>query len=143
MAREKRFEIRTYGCQMNVHDSQKVANLLHHAGLEAANAPDSADVLIINTCSIRHKAENQLYSDLGGLRRWKDEDSLRVLGVGGCVAQQVGDELLSRFPHVDFVFGTHNLRWVPRGGGASTVRVTATSWSDPAAPSAVTVMVPL
>ena len=59
------FHIRTYGCQMNVHDSDKLANLLYHSGLEAASTPDQADVLVINTCSIRDKAENQLYSDLG------------------------------------------------------------------------------
>lgn len=107
------FHIRTYGCQMNVHDSDKLANLLYHSGLEAAPAPDQADILVINTCSIRDKAENQLYSDLGALRDWKEAAPARVIGVGGCVAQQVGDSLLKRFPHLDFVFGTHNLRQVP------------------------------
>ena len=107
------FHIRTYGCQMNVHDSDKLANLLYHSGLEAASTPDQADVLVINTCSIRDKAENQLYSDLGALRSWKEAVPARVIGVGGCVAQQVGDSLLKRFPHLDFVFGTHNLRQVP------------------------------
>jgi len=110
---ERRFLIKTYGCQMNVHDSQKVANLLHHAGYTAAARADDADLLVVNTCSIREKAENQLYSDLGALRRWKAERPGRILGVGGCVAQQVGDGLLRRFAHLDFVFGTHNLRWVP------------------------------
>jgi len=109
----QRFHIRTYGCQMNVHDSDKLANLLYHSGLTAAATEDAADVLVINTCSIRDKAENQLYSDLGALRDWKDASPSRVIGVGGCVAQQVGDSLLKRFPHLDFVFGTHNLRLVP------------------------------
>ncbi len=108
-----RFEIRTYGCQMNVHDTQKLANLLVHAGFEQA-APDQApELLLINTCSIREKAEHRLYSELGALRPWKRERPGRVLGVGGCVAQQEGDALLRRFPDLDFVFGTHNLRLVP------------------------------
>ncbi|MDG2049465.1 MAG: tRNA (N6-isopentenyl adenosine(37)-C2)-methylthiotransferase MiaB, partial [Myxococcota bacterium] len=115
MASEPRssFFIRTYGCQMNVHDSEKLANLLHHAGFDRAPAESSAELLIINTCSIRDKAENQLYSDLGKLRDWRDERPGRLIGVGGCVAQQVGDRLLARFPHLDFVFGTHNLKLVP------------------------------
>ncbi len=109
----KRFAIRTYGCQMNVHDSEKVATLLENSGLVAAPNESEADVLVINTCSIRDKAEHQLYSDLGRLREWKSERPGRIVGVGGCVAQQVGDKLLSRFSHLDFVFGTHNLRRVP------------------------------
>jgi tRNA-2-methylthio-N6-dimethylallyladenosine synthase len=107
---EPSFFVRTYGCQMNVHDSEKLANLLHHAGHRASPDEEDADVLVINTCSIRDKAENQLYSDLGRLREWKHARPGRVLGVGGCVAQQVGDGLLKRFPQLDFVFGTHNLR---------------------------------
>jgi len=109
----KRFAIRTYGCQMNVHDSEKVATLLEDAGLEAAATEAESDLLVINTCSIRDKAEHQLYSDLGKLREWKDEREGRVVGVAGCVAQQVGDTLLGRFSHVDFVVGTHQLRQVP------------------------------
>jgi len=117
------FRIRTYGCQMNVHDSDKVSNLLYHHRWREAPGEEEADLLVINTCSIREKAENQLYSDLGALRSWKHAAPARVLGVGGCVAQQEGDALLRRFPHLDFVFGTHNLTRVPamveaaRGGG--------------------------
>jgi tRNA-2-methylthio-N6-dimethylallyladenosine synthase len=98
---------------MNVHDSEKIANLLLHAGWVPAEAPGDADLLLINTCSIRDKAEQHLYSDLGALRTWRAGAPGRVLAVGGCVAQQVGDAILRRFPHVDFVFGTHNLRLVP------------------------------
>jgi tRNA-2-methylthio-N6-dimethylallyladenosine synthase len=98
---------------MNVHDSEKVSTLLEDSGLVAAPSEAEADVLVINTCSIRDKAEHQLYSDLGRLREWKSEKEGRILGVGGCVAQQVGDKLLGRFSHLDFVFGTHNLRRVP------------------------------
>ena len=109
----RRFWVRTFGCQMNLHDSEKVENLLLHDGYQAARDAEDADLLIVNTCSIREKAEHRLYSDLGLLRSWKEALPGRVLGVGGCVAQQEGDALLLRFPQVDFVFGTHNLRLVP------------------------------
>jgi tRNA-2-methylthio-N6-dimethylallyladenosine synthase len=123
--------MRTYGCQMNVHDTEKVTNLLYHAGYLGTDRLDEADLLIINTCSIRDKAEQRLYNDLRALRRWKAAVPGRVLGVGGCVAQQEGDAILRRFGSVDFVFGTHNLRHVPamaasaRGG----VRVARTEAS--------------
>ena len=113
MQSAQRFSIKTYGCQMNAHDSQKVANLLLYAGMEATDDPEDADLLLINTCSIRDKAESRLYGDLGLMREWKDRRPGRVLGVGGCVAQQQGDALLRRFPQLDFVYGTHNLRLVP------------------------------
>ena len=109
----RRVLVRTYGCQMNVHDSEKVANLLHHHGYRAVSELADADLLIVNTCSIREKAEHRLYSDLGALRAWKQTAPDRVLAVGGCVAQQEGDALLRRFDQVDFVFGTHQLRLVP------------------------------
>jgi len=105
--------VRTTGCQMNVHDSEKIVNLLLHRGWSRARELEQADLLVINTCSIREKAEHHLYSDLGQLREWKAGGADRVLAVGGCVAQQEGDALLRRFPHLDFVFGTHSLRWVP------------------------------
>jgi tRNA-2-methylthio-N6-dimethylallyladenosine synthase len=98
---------------MNQHDTEKVENLLHHAGWRPAASLEAADLLLINTCSIRAKAENRLGSDVGALREWKQAAAGRVLGVGGCVAQQEGDALLRRFGHLDFVFGTHNLRLVP------------------------------
>jgi tRNA-2-methylthio-N6-dimethylallyladenosine synthase len=98
---------------MNAHDSEKIANLLHHHGLRPATSVDDADALLVNTCSIREKAEHRLYSELGTLREWKQAVPGRVLAVGGCVAQQEGDALLRRFAHVDFVFGPHNVRWVP------------------------------
>ena len=98
---------------MNVHDSEKVANLLLHDGWEAAASGDDAELLILNTCSIRDKAEHRLYSELGLLREWKRRAPGRIVGVAGCVAQQQGDALLRRFSQLDFVFGTHNLRRVP------------------------------
>ncbi|MEN8181600.1 MAG: tRNA (N6-isopentenyl adenosine(37)-C2)-methylthiotransferase MiaB [Myxococcota bacterium] len=109
----KRFLIRTFGCQMNAHDSEKIANLLFHHGYRLADDLEDAQLLLVNTCSIREKAEHRLYSDLGTLRAWKAAAPQRLLAVGGCVAQQEGEALLHRFDHVDFVFGTHNLRRVP------------------------------
>ena len=99
----RRFWIRTHGCQMNVHDSEKVANLLLYDGWESAQGMDDADLLILNTCSIRDKAEHRLYSALGKLREWKQSADGRSVGVAGCVAQQQGDALLRRFPQLDFV----------------------------------------
>ena len=132
MSAPRRFQIRTYGCQMNVHDSEKVANLLLHEGYEATDEDEDADLLIINTCSIRDKAEHRLYSDLGLLRSWKEARPGRVLGVAGCVAQQEGDQILRRFRQVDFVFGTHNLRFVPAMAeaalrGARSLRIEETA----------------
>jgi len=113
LASVRRFFIRTYGCQMNTHDTEKIANLLYHEGYVEVGHPDRAELLLINTCSIREKAEHRLYSDLGMLRQWKAAVPGRVLGVGGCVAQQEGEAILRRFGHLDFVFGTHSLRLVP------------------------------
>src|SRR6185503_2396289 len=98
---------------MNALDSQGVAALWWSAGYAVAGQSEDADLLIVNTCSIRDKAEQRLYSDLGRLRAWKRERPGRVIGVAGCVAQQEGDAILRRFAAVDFVYGTHNLRLVP------------------------------
>ena len=119
MSSVRRVMVRTYGCQMNVHDSEKITNLLQHHGYQPTDELEDADLLIINTCSIREKAENQLYSDVGRLRAWKQQRPGRLLAVAGCVAQQAGDAVLKRFGHVDFVFGTHNLRLVPSMAAAA------------------------
>jgi tRNA-2-methylthio-N6-dimethylallyladenosine synthase len=108
-----RFHIRTFGCQMNQHDAEKMANLLHHAGYSAAGDPDAADVILIHTCSIREKAESRLYSELGALLEDKRARPGLIVGVAGCVAQQEGGGLLRRFPGLDFVFGPQNLRELP------------------------------
>ncbi len=113
MPEARQFSIRTFGCQMNVHDTEKLSNLLLHAGYREAAQEEDADFIVINTCSVREKAENKLYSDLGRLRHWKASRPGRVIGVGGCVAQQEGQSILKRFDYVDLVFGTHNLRAVP------------------------------
>ena len=119
MVAHRRFLIRTHGCQMNVHDSEKVKSLLLHDGWEQAREIDDAQLLILNTCSIRDKAEHRLYSELGTLREWKHARPGRIVGVAGCVAQQQGDALLRRFSQLDFVYGTHNLRHVPEMAAAA------------------------
>ena len=108
-----RFHIQTFGCQMNQHDAQKMANLLHHAGLVASDRSEAADVVVIHTCSIREKAEHRLYTELGILLARKRAEPELIIGVGGCVAQQEGEELLRRFPRLDFVFGPQNLVHLP------------------------------
>ena len=109
MNRAKRFHIRTFGCQMNQHDAQKMANLLHHDGWTVSDSADEAELVVIHTCSIREKAEHKLYTELGWLLQRKQSEPELVIGVGGCVAQQEGEALLRRFPALDFVFGPQNL----------------------------------
>lgn len=108
-----RFHIRTFGCQMNQHDAQKMANLLHHAGWSEVDEPGAANLVVIHTCSIREKAEHKLYTELGWLLQRKPSEPDLVVGVGGCVAQQEGEALLRRFPALDFVFGPQNLVHLP------------------------------
>jgi tRNA-2-methylthio-N6-dimethylallyladenosine synthase len=109
---KKPLYIHTFGCQMNVYDSEKLAVLLQ-GGFYQVNAPEKADLILINTCSIREKAENKLYSMVGGFRSLKEKNENLLIGVGGCVAQQEGSAILDRSPLVDFVFGTHNISFVP------------------------------
>jgi tRNA-2-methylthio-N6-dimethylallyladenosine synthase len=118
----ERFYLRTFGCQMNQHDTEKISNLLHHAGLRPAHGVEEAAVVLIQTCSIREKAEQKLYNELGALSQLKAARPDLILGVGGCVAQQEGARLLARFPKVDFVFGPQNLRHVPSMVRAARLR---------------------
>ncbi len=108
-----RFHLRSFGCQMNQHDAEKISNLLHHEGYRPAASPEQADLILVYTCSVREKAEQKLYSELGRIGRLKRERPDLLIGVGGCVAQQEGAGLLERFPPLDFVFGPQNLRHLP------------------------------
>lgn len=108
-----RFQLRVFGCQMNQHDAEKISNLLHHEGLRPTGEPEAADLVLLYTCSIREKAEQKLYSELGALERLQARRPGLLVGVGGCVAQQEGGALLERFPRLDFVFGPQNLRHLP------------------------------
>ncbi|MEW6367968.1 MAG: tRNA (N6-isopentenyl adenosine(37)-C2)-methylthiotransferase MiaB [Acidobacteriota bacterium] len=105
----RKFHIETFGCQMNVHDSEKIAGLLSLAGYGRAESEEQATLHVVNTCSVREKAESKLHSYLGRLGRRKREGDDLVIGVMGCVAQQEGRDLLCQAPYVDFVLGTHQL----------------------------------
>lgn len=111
---KKRLYIRTFGCQMNVHDSEQLAALLAREGYESTGRPEEADLIVVNTCSIREKADQKVYSELGRFRGLKSQKPGLRIAVGGCLAQQRGRELLAVAPHVDLVFGTHQMANVPR-----------------------------
>ena len=98
--------IKTFGCQMNEYDSAKMVDLLHEShGLVLTDRPEEADVLLLNTCSIREKAQEKVFSQLGRWRPWKERRDDLIIGVGGCVASQEGDAIRGRAPYVDLVFG--------------------------------------
>ncbi|MBV9932977.1 MAG: tRNA (N6-isopentenyl adenosine(37)-C2)-methylthiotransferase MiaB [Actinobacteria bacterium] len=101
--------IRTFGCQMNEHDSERLAGMLEADGLTAAPDAASADVVVLNTCCIRENADNKLYGNLGHLKALKDQRPDMQIVVGGCLAQKDRDLIRERAPQVDVVFGTHNL----------------------------------
>jgi tRNA-2-methylthio-N6-dimethylallyladenosine synthase len=109
----RRFFIRTYGCQMNVNDSERVAGLLQSQGLRPADSVAEADFVFLNTCAVREKATAKFRHALGRLRRLKAERPGLRIGVGGCVAQLEGETLLERARHVDVLVGTHTLHRVP------------------------------
>ncbi len=109
----KRFFIETFGCQMNEHDSEKIAGLLAHQGMLPARSVDEADLFILNTCSVREKAAQKVYSRLGEVKHRKRESAGFIIGVVGCVAQQEGREMVRRAPFVDLVVGTHNYHTIP------------------------------
>jgi tRNA-2-methylthio-N6-dimethylallyladenosine synthase len=101
----KRYHVTTFGCQMNVHDSERMQGMLESLGYEEAAGREDADVILFNTCSIRESADNRFIAHLGEAKRLKSEDPERVVGVGGCWAQSVKDEVFRRFPFVDVAFG--------------------------------------
>ena len=106
----KKLYIKTFGCQMNEYDSGKMADLLHaDEGMVMTDTPEDADVVLLNTCSIREKAEEKVFSDLGRLRELKKTKPNLLIGVGGCVASQEGQQIISRAPYVDVVFGPQTL----------------------------------
>ncbi|ALP52021.1 hypothetical protein Tel_02075 [Candidatus Tenderia electrophaga] len=111
---EQKLYIKTFGCQMNEYDSAKMADLLHEShGLVLTDQADAADVLLLNTCSIREKAQEKVFSHLGVWREWKQARPDLVIGVGGCVASQEGAAIRSRAPYVDVVFGPQTLHRLP------------------------------
>jgi tRNA-2-methylthio-N6-dimethylallyladenosine synthase len=101
----KRYHVTTFGCQMNEHDSERMKGMLESLGYREAPARDQADLILFNTCSIREKADDRFIAHLGEAKRLKSEDPARVVGVGGCWAQSVKEEVFARFPFVDVAFG--------------------------------------
>jgi len=109
-----KLHIRTFGCQMNEYDSDKMSDVLKHShGLELTDVIDQADVLLVNTCSIREKAEEKLFHQLGRWKKLKTTKPNLVIGVGGCVASQEGELILKRAPYVDLIFGPQTLHRLP------------------------------
>lgn len=109
-----KLHIKTFGCQMNEYDSDKMYDVLNKSdGLEPADAPEEADVLLLNTCSIREKAQEKVFSQLGQWRELKNKNPNLVIGVGGCVASQEGEAIRKRAPYVDLVFGPQTLHRLP------------------------------
>ena len=110
----KKLYIKTFGCQMNEYDSEKMADVLREShGYELTDAPEAADLLLVNTCSIREKAQEKVFSELGRWRPFKNARDGVMIGVGGCVASQEGDGITKRAPFVDLVFGPQTLHRLP------------------------------
>jgi tRNA-2-methylthio-N6-dimethylallyladenosine synthase len=110
----KKLYIRTFGCQMNEYDSAKMADVLEHAeGLTLTERPEDADVILFNTCSVREKAQERVFHDLGRVRAFKASRPDLIIGVGGCVASQEGEGIVRRAPFVDVVFGPQTLHRLP------------------------------
>ncbi len=110
-----KLHIRTFGCQMNEYDTAKMAEVLRDShGLALTDEPERADVLLLNTCSVREKAQEKVFSQLGMWREWKQARPDLIIGVGGCVASQEGEAILRRAPFVDLVFGPQTLHRLPR-----------------------------
>ncbi|WP_018686233.1 tRNA (N6-isopentenyl adenosine(37)-C2)-methylthiotransferase MiaB [Actinokineospora enzanensis] len=107
------YQVRTYGCQMNVHDSERLSGLLEDAGYVAVPEGEQADVVVLNTCAVRENADNKLYGNLGHLAPAKTANPDLQIAVGGCLAQKDRGEIVRRAPWVDVVFGTHNIGSLP------------------------------
>ena len=110
----KKLYLQTYGCQMNQYDSERIAQFMSRMDYERTDRIETADLLILNTCSVRDRAEQKVYSALGRWKELKEKRADVIIGVGGCVAQQEGANLLKRLPYVDLVFGTHNIHKLPQ-----------------------------
>ena len=105
--------VRTFGCQMNKHDSERVAGLLAADGLRETDRPEEADVIVFNTCCVREKAEERFRGQVASLSTLKSRRPDLIIAVGGCIAQKDSGRIVDEFPHVDVVFGTHNLHDLP------------------------------
>jgi tRNA-2-methylthio-N6-dimethylallyladenosine synthase len=109
----KAFYLETFGCQMNVVDSERIVGLLDGIGYHQVEEPDHADLILLNTCAVRDKAVRKAYGHLGRFKPLKERNPELILGMGGCIAQQEGKQLLEEFSYLDLVFGTHNVHRLP------------------------------
>src|SRR5436190_6158389 len=106
--------LRTFGCQMNQYDSEKISDVLRVSeGMEPAERPEDADLIVFNTCSVREKAQEKVFADLGRVKHLKRENRNLMIAVGGCVASQEGSAIVQRAPYVDVVFGPQTLHRLP------------------------------
>jgi tRNA-2-methylthio-N6-dimethylallyladenosine synthase len=112
--KNKYLYIQTFGCQMNVHDSEQMAALLAQVGWKITDNLKLADLILLNTCSIREKAAHKVYSELGRIGKLKEQNPELIIGVGGCLAQHLGTKFHKKVRHLDFVFGTHNIHRLPQ-----------------------------
>ena len=118
--------IRTFGCQMNKHDSERVAGLLSAQGMSPVAAAEDADVVVFMTCCVRENADERLRGQARSLKSTKAGRPGQLIAVGGCIGQRDGEKLLDQIPHLDVVFGTHNVAQPP---GAARDRATSASTS--------------
>jgi len=133
MTETRNFYIETFGCQMNERDSEIMAQLLGQSAYVETSRPEDADCIVINTCSIRGKAAQKAYSLLGGYRKLKERRPSLVIAMAGCVAQQDGESLLKKIPHLDLVIGPQNIYRLPELVDAArqrSVRTAATGLAD-------------
>jgi len=117
MSETKKLFIKTYGCQMNVYDSERMSDVLSPLGYRLSDTPEDAEIIILNTCHIREKAAEKVYSELGRIRKIKDQRAAdgktTIVGVAGCVAQAEGEEMLARAPIVDLLVGPQAYHRLP------------------------------
>ena len=108
---QEKYYIVTYGCQMNVHESEKIAGILRRLGYEETQEKEDADIIVFNTCCIRENAENHAFGNIGALKKMKKAKPNLLIAVGGCMTQEKGktDVLKKKFPFIDIMFGTLNL----------------------------------
>ncbi|MCI0529752.1 MAG: tRNA (N6-isopentenyl adenosine(37)-C2)-methylthiotransferase MiaB, partial [Nitrospira sp.] len=109
----KKVFVRTWGCQMNEHDSERIVGILHERGYILCDTPEEADLILLNTCSIREKSEHKVYSELGRYAELKKENPDLIVGVAGCVAQQEGSHIVEKSPWVNMVFGSKHIQDLP------------------------------
>ena len=105
--------IRTFGCQMNVKDSERMSGMLKQAGYEPTDDPEQADIIMVNTCTVREKPEHKILGLLGRWKALKEKKPSLIIGVAGCVAQQKGEKLLEKLPYLDLVMGTQMIHQLP------------------------------